>query len=66
MISSDSNFDEMARVYWLTKGDLFVETEGFLLAAQDLALRPMALQNVFSHSSTPQCRLYNSQDALSW
>ena len=31
----DSNFDEMARVYWLTKGDLSAETERFIIAAQD-------------------------------
>ena len=41
----------MASVYWLTKGNLSVETEGFLLAAQDQTLNTKALQNVFSHSS---------------
>ena len=59
--SRDRNFDEMASVFWLTKGDLSMETEGFLLAAQDQALRTRALQNVFSPSFSPQCRLCNSQ-----
>ena len=35
----DSNFDEIASVYWLTKGDLSAETKGFLIAAQDQALK---------------------------
>ena len=51
----------MASVLWLTKGDLSIETEGFLLAAQDQALRTRALQNVFSPSFSPRCRLCNSQ-----
>ena len=50
----DRNFGEMTSVFWLTKGDLSIETEGFLLAAQDQALRTKALQNGFSLSS-PQC-----------
>ena len=48
--------------YRLTKGDLSMETEGFLLAAQDQALRTKALQNVFSPSFSSQCRLCNSQE----
>ena len=42
------NFNEMASVFWVTKGDLSIETEGFLLAAQDQVLHTRALQNVFS------------------
>ena len=57
----DRNFDEMASVYWLTKGDLSAESEGFLLAAQDQALYARVLQNVFSHSASSQCQLCNSQ-----
>ena len=59
--SCDRNFDEMASVFWLTKGDLSIETEGFLLAAQDQALRKRALQNVFSPSFSLDCWLCNSQ-----
>ena len=59
--SRDGNFDKMASVFWLTKGDLSIETEGFLLVAQDQAHRMRALQNVFSPSFSQQCQLCNSQ-----
>ena len=59
--SCDRNFDEMASVFWLTKCDLSIETEGFFLAAQDQAFRTRALQNVFSPSFSPQCQLCNLQ-----
>ena len=59
--SRDSNYDEMASLYWLTKGDLSMETEGLLFAAQDQALRTRALQHVYSNSSTTQCWLCDSQ-----
>ena len=59
--SHDRNLDEVVSVYWLTKGDLSLETEGFLLAEQDQALHKRALQTVFTYSSTPLYRLCNSQ-----
>ena len=31
----DNNYDEITSVYWLTKGDLSIETGGLLLAAQN-------------------------------
>ena len=62
--SRGRNLDEVAGVYWLTKGDLSLQTEGFPLATQDQALHMRALQNVFTNSSTPQCRLCNSQPEI--
>ena len=59
--SLDSNYDEVMSLYWLTKGDLSMETEGLLFAAQDQALHIIALQLVYSNSSTIQCRLCNFQ-----
>ena len=59
--SHDRNLDEVASVYWLTQGDLSLETEGFILATQDQALNKRASQTVFTYSSTPQCQLCNSQ-----
>ena len=44
MRSWDSNYDEVTSLYWLTKGDLSMETEGLLFAAQDQALCTRALQ----------------------
>ena len=46
--SHDKNLDEVASVYWLTKGELPVETEGLFLAAQDQELCTRAMQHVFS------------------
>ena len=40
---------------------LSIETEGFLLAAQDQVLHMRTLQNVFYPSFFPQCQLCNSQ-----
>jgi len=52
--SQDRN---MASVYWLTKGDLLIESEGLLMASQDQALHTRA---VYSVSSNPQCQLCNN------
>ena len=55
------NYDEVTTLFWITKGDLPMETEGLLFAAQDQTLCTRALQRVFSNSSTAQCQLCNSQ-----
>ena len=59
--SWDENADELASSYWLTKGDLTIEAEGFLIATQDQALNIRAVQQVYSGSANTQCRLCNTQ-----
>ena len=59
--SRDENADELASSYWLTKGDLTFESEGFLIAAQDQALNTTTVQQVYSGSANAQCRLCNTQ-----
>ena len=41
---------------WLTKGDLSIESEGFLCAAQEQALSTRAMMQVYSQGSS-MCRL---------
>ena len=41
---------------WLTKGDLSIESEGFLCAAQEQALSTRAVMQVYNQCSS-MCRL---------
>ena len=43
--------------YWLAKGDLSIESEGFLVAAREQALSTNAIIHLHSHNVSPLCRL---------
>ena len=42
---------------WLNKGDLKIETEGLITAAQDQSLPVKALNNIYKNNESPLCRL---------
>ena len=46
---------------WLHKGDLKIETEGLITAAQDQSLPVRALNNIYKNNESPLCRLCNEK-----
>ena len=60
--SCTSIIDQSTSFKWLTHGDLSVESEGFLIAAQDQALTTRAIQHLFSSTQSPKCRLCGEND----
>ena len=53
----NTNWDRSTTFYWLNKGDLSIESEGFLLAAQEQSLPTRAMASVYNNNSSAACRL---------
>ena len=49
--------DQESTWLWLNKGDIKIETEGMIIAAQDQALPTNYLKNKYKTSESPLCRL---------
>ena len=43
--------------YWLAKGDLSIESEGFLVATREQVLSTNAIIHLHNHDVSPLCRL---------
>jgi hypothetical protein len=53
--------DKNLTFQWLTRGNLSIESEGFLCAAQEQALNTRAIaKNIYKTAQTDKCRLCNS------
>ena len=50
-------WDRTTTFYWLNKGDLSIESEGFLLAAQEQSQTTIAIAIVYGTSVSTSCRL---------
>ena len=53
----EEKIDTESSYLWMTRGDLKIETEGFLTAAQDQALPVNALKSIYDTNQSSLCRL---------
>ena len=50
-------WDQASSFYWLVKGDISIESEGFLMAAQEQSLPTRAMANIYGSSGSSLCQL---------
>ena len=53
----EETIDKDSIYLWLKKGDMKIETEGLLTAAQDQALQTNSLRSIYNNKESPLCRL---------
>ena len=53
----EEKIDKENTFLWLKKGDIKIETEGLITAAQDQSLPTNSLRSIYSNNQSPLCRL---------